>query len=394
MKKVLFVTTSMENNGATISLINLLKAIDYSLISVDLLFFDNTETNLSNLIPEQVRVLMHCKELGVFWLPFKEAIRQCIRIKRFDLMLYRVGYTANKKIWNSKRNVQCLQQICNKIIPSISHRWDTVYDVAISYQDFFPALFIEKCIQADKKIGWNHSVYTCMGYDNLLYQEVIKGLDALATISQITKQSLVDTFGKEVEGKIFVVSNKIDYKKIRQMCQLPISEQSYGQIKPTMLSVGRLTAQKGYDMLIDVLAELQTKGYEFSLYILGDGEDKGILQKRIDALKLTNRVHLLGNKENPYSFMAACDCYLQPSRYEGYGIAIDEANYFGKTMIVTSDVKERFNGNPRVELISFHREKWRNALEKYLLEYSTGGKEIECTISVQDNMGDFYSLIN
>ena len=44
---------------------------------------------------------------------------------------------------------------------------------------------------------------------------------------------------------------------------------------------------------------------------------------------------LLGERANPYPYMAQCDIYVQPSRYEGKSIALDEAKSFAKPIVAT-----------------------------------------------------------
>jgi glycosyltransferase involved in cell wall biosynthesis len=50
---------------------------------------------------------------------------------------------------------------------------------------------------------------------------------------------------------------------------------------------------------------------------------------------MEDRVILLGKKDNPYPYIAACDLYVQPSRYEGKCVAVREAQMLGKTVLIT-----------------------------------------------------------
>ena len=95
---------------------------------------------------------------------------------------------------------------------------------------------------------------------------------------------------------------------------------------------------------------LKHKGYTFKWYILGEGELRGKLQHSINAYGLDDRVVLAGIKENPYPYIKNCDIFVQPSRYEGKSIVLDEAKILCRPIVVTnyktvkSSIKDRVNG--------------------------------------------------
>lgn len=70
---------------------------------------------------------------------------------------------------------------------------------------------------------------------------------------------------------------------------------------------------KGYDRLLDVCERLNIQGYKYSVWIIGEGEDRFLLEKIIAEKQLGN-VKLLGLKSNPYIYMKQADWLLLPSR--------------------------------------------------------------------------------
>ena len=70
-------------------------------------------------------------------------------------------------------------------------------------------------------------------------------------------------------------------------------------------------------------------------YIIGYGTDEGLVRKKIDEYGMQDRVILLGKKTNPYPYFKACDFYIQPSRYEGNAVTVNEALILGKLVAVT-----------------------------------------------------------
>lgn len=107
-------------------------------------------------------------------------------------------------------------------------------------------------------------------------------------------------------------------------------------------SLGRLHPVKGYDVLVEALAKLQTHGCRFPapirVRIAGEGAERARLQARIQRHGL-DFVELAGFSDTPRDFLAGLHLYLQPSRSEGLGAAAHEAMQAGLPAIV-SDVGE------------------------------------------------------
>ena len=78
------------------------------------------------------------------------------------------------------------------------------------------------------------------------------------------------------------------------------------------------------------------KGYNIKWYVIGEGNEREKLEEIIKKKNLENHFKLLGLRENPYPYLKKADIYVQPSRYEGKSIAIDEAKILHKPIIVTN----------------------------------------------------------
>ena len=74
------------------------------------------------------------------------------------------------------------------------------------------------------------------------------------------------------------------------------------------------------------------------------------IESQIPGKGLQDRFILLGSRSNPYPYFAACDIYVQPSLYEGFGITLSEAKMFAKPIVTTvfgtahEQIKDRENG--------------------------------------------------
>lgn len=90
-----------------------------------------------------------------------------------------------------------------------------------------------------------------------------------------------------------------------------------------ILGVGRLSFEKGFDLLIDAFSELRIKNID--LIILGQGAEKEHLTAQINRLNLQDRVILAGAKDDLQDYYNQTELFVLPSRNEGYPNALIEA---------------------------------------------------------------------
>ena len=146
-----------------------------------------------------------------------------------------------------------------------------------------------------------------------------------------------------------------------------------------LLTVGRLEYQKGYDLLLEVAKLLKDAAIEFKWYIIGTGSLYENISKEIRVRELSNNVILLGMKENPYPYFLKCDIYVQPSRHEGYGIAIAEARILEKPIIVTNldCVREQIKDSENGLLCEFDKIDFYNKIKLLINDENLKNKLIE-----------------
>jgi glycosyltransferase involved in cell wall biosynthesis len=102
-----------------------------------------------------------------------------------------------------------------------------------------------------------------------------------------------------------------------------------------ILSVGRLTYQKGFDLLIAAFASAGLRQRGYRLVILGDGPDRQLLLELCCALGVEQDVTFQGVVHDPESWMERCGVFVLPSRYEGFPNALLEAMAMGCAVIAT-----------------------------------------------------------
>ncbi len=104
---------------------------------------------------------------------------------------------------------------------------------------------------------------------------------------------------------------------------------------PSLVAVGRLMPQKGFDVLIDALPHVVAVHPQAMLTIYGDGSDKAALEARASRNGIREAIHFAGHSAHVLAQVAAADLYISSSRYEGFSNAILEAMALGATVVAT-----------------------------------------------------------
>lgn len=341
-KNILFVINNLNCGGAEKALISLLETINYSMYNVDLFLFKH-EGLFFRKIPQQVNLLEEPYEYQYFDMPIKTAIIDCIKKGRIDIALARLcaGY-----IFKSEQNrVRCEQMIWKYISKSL-RRIDKNYDVAIGYLEKNPVYFCIDKVKAKKKIGFIHNDYDELGMDPKIDIGYFAKLDSIVTVSRECANVLKERFPM-YKNKVKVMYNIVSPNMIEKMSLEKTDMKDRGT---KIVSVGRLNYQKGFEMAIEACKELEEDGYKITWYVIGEGEERAHLEKMIEENDLQGKFILLGIKENPYPYIREANIYVQPSRFEGKSIAIDEAKILHKPIVITNfstakdQIKNKENG--------------------------------------------------
>lgn len=108
--------------------------------------------------------------------------------------------------------------------------------------------------------------------------------------------------------------------------------------KPVLIGVGRLTAQKGFDTLIQAFSFFKEKHKSGTLLILGEGEDREKLEAYAKELEIQDCVIMPGYLKRPAQYIKKADLFVFTSRWEGFGNVLVEALGVG-AKIVSTDCK-------------------------------------------------------
>ena len=120
----------------------------------------------------------------------------------------------------------------------------------------------------------------------------------------------------------------ISVKKINKKKLEEIDEKFRNQ--DFLLGIGRLTKQKNFKFLIKSFYEINLRFPKLKLVILGEGEERAVLEKLINNLELKDKVFLEGHKKNVFNYIYRSKCFVSSSLYEDPGFVIIEAGFLNK----------------------------------------------------------------
>lgn len=123
-----------------------------------------------------------------------------------------------------------------------------------------------------------------------------------------------------IRGKLQRIYNPIEQGK---------QNKNYRTESKIIISAGRLTYQKGFDMLLDIARKVFQKYSDWKWIICGDGEDRKVLEDKITEYHLENYVILKGNVENIDEYYKQSAMFVLTSRFEGFGLVLTEAKRIG-----------------------------------------------------------------
>jgi len=306
-KKILFFIESLSGGGAEQVLVTLLRHFDYEHYDVTLLTMSDTGVHLDDVDFSKVHyrsvIPQHSGALADIW----------YRIKYKLLYQYLPAWLVSKLIIPSGYDtyIAFVEGYCTKVISAVH-----VKKVAWVHCDL-------------KNDPWTtqKGIFRTFEEEKTIYSQFNK----VVAVSKNVEDIMNDYYGLQNTTTIY---NPIDVEDICQKSQEPIDFTPSDGFN--IVSVGRLVPQKGYDLLIPIIAKLRNEDLNAHLYILGEGEERKRLESLISNLSAQSYIHLMGYKNNPHAYVRQMDLFVCSSRAEGYSLVIAEALSLGIPVISTN----------------------------------------------------------
>lgn len=205
------------------------------------------------------------------------------------------------------------------------------YDLYVAFTEGFATKLI--AYVPGKKMAWVHidlksfpwtqekRIFRSLHEEKLVYTKY----NRVVCVSDSVERGMRNLYDL---SNTMTLSNPIDAEMIQSLsyadCDIHFNASSFN-----IITIGRLTRQKGYDLLIPIIARLRKEKIDVNLYIMGDGEQRNSLEQIILDKNLSDSVHLLGYFKNPYPFFSQMDLFVCSSRAEGYSLVMAEALVLG-----------------------------------------------------------------
>lgn len=308
MKKIAIFQADLNYGGIQKSCVNLINNIDLKKYEVDLYLVDKNNVFLKDLN----------KNINVFYI---KKLTKIARIMPFELLKLFYDNHIEKE-----------------------------YDVAIDFNTYSNETALQTIkTNTKKRITWIHNDFIIKRKEEIrfriihfMFKSKYKYFDSFYSVSKGSLESFkaLHNFSNK---EYVVLPNIIDTLEIKNKLKekSPINVDTK---KINVASIGRMVHQKGFDILVKELANMQEELSNYHFYIIGGGKEYNNIQMLIDELKLNNLITLLGYQKNPYPILNQMDAFILTSRYEGQGMVFLEAKCLDLDIIMPKHLEKYVEG--------------------------------------------------
>lgn len=323
-KRVLFVNGHLNVGGVEKSLVDLVKVIDYDKYEVDLVLFEELGDYIDE-IPKSVNIKFY--DLTNTYGAFLKCIFSNLKPNKFKYAFIRIIFNLQRIF--GVRMISLLKSLFKDL---------GTYDCAIAYRIGICSEFVAYVVDAKKKITWwHHGSYDYNQKQTKSIEQVYDKFDYVVSVSQGCKNMILENVNISPK-KIVVIPNIIDFEGIQRKSLEKIEENLFDKDFVNIVSIGRLSPEKGMINCILSCKQLMDLGYKIKWFLIGDGVEYEKIKTEIEKNKLNDNVFLLGGKKNPYSYLRHADIYVHPSYVESMSITVLEAMCLDKPLVIAKSI--------------------------------------------------------
>lgn len=179
-----------------------------------------------------------------------------------------------------------------------------------------------------KAIGWN-----CNFKDTEAVRRAYASYNQVICVSNQARQGFISTLGDT--GNLNTIYNLLPIEDIRRKGVMQ-PEKIIPMHKFNIVIIGRLQdSHKGQCRLIDAVSDLQNKGIDIGLTLVGGGPDEELIERHIRDIRADGYVYSTGSQRNPYPYIKRADLLVCASYYEGYNLTVAESLILGTPVLST-----------------------------------------------------------
>lgn len=338
-KKLLFVINSLGIGGAEKSLVSLMNTIDFDRYEIDLLMLQPGGPFL-RLLPEEVHILPQLE-----FLESNNSIRSQLMHPKY--LAARVAASAGLRI-NRRRKTLHPAQCYWKYAGYAFNPLPEYYDAAIAWGQGNPTHYVAVKVKAHEKIAVINANYEAAGHNRKFdmsyyahYSYIVNVSDQLCAITQKVFPEYAD--------RMITIYDINNARVIEDMSDEGNPFEQGGHVLK-LVTVGRVSREKGYDLAVQTAIILKNRGIHFQWVFVGDGPEFAVIKSMISKAHLEDMIVLAGSQTNPYIYMKHADIYVQTSRFEGFCLTIGEARILNIPIVSTdfdvvrNQIKDGRNG--------------------------------------------------
>ena len=358
-KKRLAVVSGLYDGGTEIAMVRLLERLDYRNVDVTLITQDQSGP-IESRIPAHVHVVH---------LDFSSDAARTWALNDFDGLssAKRAASRLGRKILtlaSSERH----NRLWDAAVRGIANIPDEEFDLVMDFKGYGTiTTAIGARLHAAKRATWLHDDRMEWLQYSLPY---LSRYDKVFCVSQAVKDSFTAK-APQYADKAEVMYNLVDVDAIRSKATMELTDPRFTGSN-IILTMGRLEPQKGLDIAIRAAALMRDRGVDFHWYVLGAGNYRAEYERLIAQNNLESCFRLLGKVDNPYPYIRKADIYVQPSRYEGLSLAVQEARILGRPVAasnITSN-KEQITDGRNGLLFTLDERDMADAVSKLLEDHA------------------------
>jgi glycosyltransferase involved in cell wall biosynthesis len=297
---LLFLVPSLRGGGAERVIVTLLRHMNRSLFRLGLAVVDMREAVYQDDVPEDVEVI----DLG------------CTRVRYALAKIVRL-------IWERRPDV---------VFSTLGH-----LNLALAMLRPMLANGVRYIGQEVGVVSETLSEYAHPRLWRWAYRRFYPRFDVVVCLSVHMREELISRFGFP-PGKAVIIRNPVDFERIRCLAAEAIATDdeplpSHADAAAHLVAAGRLSREKGFDLLIEALAKCD--GRRPRLTLLGEGPLRPALEQLARQRGVADWVRFVGFQKNPYPFFVQADAFVLSSRCEASPMVVLEALACGTPVIAT-----------------------------------------------------------
>lgn len=250
------------------------------------------------------------------------------------------------------------------------------FDVVHSHMDFFNGINILAAFIAGVPIRISHSHNTNsaniqnenISYIIKIYRFIMKILINTFSTRRLgcSKDANIYMYGKN-QDKCEVIYNGIDLEKFYGINKSDVEVIKTDKNKINFITIGRMCEQKNSLFIVNIIKELINIREDIHLYWIGDGPKKNDIIDLIHEYNLDDNITLLGLRKDIPDILAIMDFMIFPSKWEGLGIVLVEAQASGVPCFISDKIPQEADlGLCTIISLSDNEKVWANKINTYI----------------------------